>query len=282
MHSQNSTDSTRRALHGNTANVSASNRANAPMAHELFGRITDFACRNPLADTPKAVLDDIVQLHFNLLSEIAPVVCMNGWAWFHPDHLVELDRYKGHDLAWQELVALSQDFTTVLGTSEPFVDLVGAFYNEAIAPKRAIALGQFLTPPSLARAVDAFVSEPSAASAPEPGDPSHFADLCCGAGALALAHLSGVLGREGKTALAPMHVLIADVDPAMAKLAAVQVAFSALFHQAPLCRLRVQCGDLIADYIKSERQTLMLDLVFDRDRLFGGPVASLAQIAGTR
>ncbi|CAJ3075541.1 N-6 DNA methylase [Burkholderia pseudomallei] len=218
--------------------------------------VVRFSNRSPLSNGAKDVLDDLAQLHFNLLSQIAPLAYPNGAVWVDPMFLVELNKYRGHAALWNDLQQLAVELSHLIRSSAPFTDLLGDAICGAVSEQKATALGQFFTPPQLAATLLQFL-EPSEAQTLRVGDP------CCGAGALALAQLADLLKSGGKEAIAGVHVVLNDKDPGMAKLAAAQVGLSALFHGIPLGGLDVHCGDVIADYLND---TLILHIAPDAEK----------------
>lgn len=210
-------------------------------------RIERFAQRNPIRSSAKAIVDDIVQLQFNTLASVLPLTyAATGVTWFDDRHLIALNEYRDHPEAWAELVALSVEYQNLVAASAPFTDLLSDFYGTLIAPEQARAKAQHMTPTHLANLVMRFTlskSEPVRA-----GEPSRIGDPICGSGALLLAHLRHRLETFGKDALACTYVLGNDIDPAMMKLATVQIGTSCLVHRLPLGGLMVHRANLIGEY----------------------------------
>ncbi|WP_430228334.1 N-6 DNA methylase [Paraburkholderia tropica] len=210
-------------------------------------RIERFAQRNPIRSSAKAIVDDIVQLQFNTLASVLPLTyAATGVTWFDDRHLIALNEYRDHPEAWAELVALSVEYQNLVAASAPFADLLSDFYGTLIAPAQARAKAQHMTPTHLANLVMRFTlskSEPVRA-----GEPSRIGDPICGSGALLLAHLRHRLETFGKDALACTYVLGNDIDPAMMKLATVQIGTSCLVHRLPLGGLMVHRANLIGEY----------------------------------
>lgn len=210
-------------------------------------RIDRFAQRNPIRSSAKSIVDDIVQLQFNTLSSVLPITyAATGVTWFDDRHLIALNEYRDHREAWAELVALGVEYQNLVAASAPFTDLLSDFYGTSIAPEQARAKAQHMTPTHLADLVMRFTLSKS-----EPlrvGEPSRIGDPTCGSGALLLAHLHHRLETFGKDALACTYVLGNDIDPAMVKLATVQIGTSCLVHRLPLGGLMVHRANLIGEY----------------------------------
>lgn len=212
-------------------------------------RIERFAQRNPIRSSAKAIVDDIVQLQFNTLASVLPLTyAATGVTWFDDRHLIALNEYRAHPEAWSELVALSVEHQNLVAASAPFTDLLSDFYGTLIAPKQARAKAQHMTPTHLADMVMRFTLSKSLPL--RAGEPSRIGDPTCGSGALLLAHLRHRLETFGKDALACTYVLGNDIDPAMMKLATVQIGTSCLVHGLPLGGLMIYNADLITGYMR--------------------------------
>jgi hypothetical protein len=213
-------------------------------------RIERFAQRNPIRSGAKAIVDDLVQLQFNCLAHVLPVNHpFDGAVWFDDRYLIALDEYRDHPKAWADLVALGVEYQNLVAASVPFADLLSDFYGASIAPKSAKAQAQFMTPTYVADVVTRFALDKSA---PVGAEPDQIADPTCGAGALLLAHLRHRFVTHGKAGMACTYVLANDIDPAMMRLATVQIGTSCLAHQVPLGGLMMYRANLIADYMKKD------------------------------
>lgn len=205
--------------------------------------VSSFAQRHPFRSGVKEVLDDLVQLTFNMLP---PMLLGNyagrGSVWFDSQLVVELEDYRGHPEAWAELGDLGSDYLALVASAVPFTDLLSDLYGESIAQRQAVAKGQHMTPADMADR-----SAPFANGADDHG-PRRLGDPTCGSGALLLAELRNRFNRHGKAGVANTFVLANDIDPAMVKLTTVQIASSSWVHKVPLgCRM-VHRADLIKAY----------------------------------
>lgn len=225
---------------------------------ELAKQIADFASRHPLTSNINEVIDDIVQLDFNMLtsSGLFYGAFPNGAIWAKGEYLVSLEKYRNHPQAWHELQNLALAFNTLIFKGEPFQDIIGGLYNDTLAKSQAKALGQFLTPHSVSEGLARWVDEG------QPQQPFVLSDPTgCGAGSLILARLSYLVKTHGAECLKFVHVVLNDLDPGMAKLAAVQVGWSAVLHRIPLGSLGVYCANIITEYDRDD--TIILKMIPD-------------------
>jgi hypothetical protein len=208
-------------------------------------RIERFAQSNPIRSSAKAIVDDIVQLQFNTLSSALPLAyAVTGVAWFDDRHLIALDEYRDHPKAWAELVALAVEYQGLLAASAPFTDLLSDFYGTLIAPEQAKAKAQHMTPADMADLLAPF------ANGADDRGPRRLGDPTCGSGALLLAELRNRFLRHGKAGVGNTFVLGNDLDPAMVKLATVQIGTSCLVHGLALGGLVIYHANLISEYMK--------------------------------
>ncbi|HDR9280152.1 TPA: N-6 DNA methylase [Burkholderia vietnamiensis] len=212
-------------------------------------RIERFAQRNPLRSSAQAIIDDLVQLQFNTLSSALPLAYAGtGVAWFDDRHLIALNEYRDHPEAWAELVALSVEYQKLVAASAPFTDLLSDFYGASIAQQQAAAKGQHMTPTSLGDMVMQFTLSKSLPL--RAGEPNTAGDPTCGSGAMLLAHLRHRFETFGDAMVACTYVIGNDFDPAMVKLATVQIGTSCLVHGLPLGGLMIYNADLITGYMR--------------------------------
>lgn len=115
---------------------------------ELAKQIADFASRHPLTSNINEVIDDIVQLDFNMLtsSGLFYGAFPNGAIWAKGEYLVSLEKYRNHPQAWHELQNLALAFNTLIFKGEPFQDIIGGLYNDTLAKSQAKALGAIPDP----------------------------------------------------------------------------------------------------------------------------------------
>ncbi|SDG94770.1 N-6 DNA Methylase [Paraburkholderia phenazinium] len=202
-----------------------------------------FAQRHPFRSGVKEVLDDLVQVTFNLLPPILLVnYAAGGSVWFDSQLVVELEDYRGHPEAWAELGDLGSDYLALVASAVPFADLLSDLYGGSIAKQQAAAKAQHMTPADMADLLAPF------ANGADDHGPRRLGDPTCGSGALLLAELRNRLNRHGKAGVANTFVVANDIDPAMVKLATLQITMSSLLHKVPLGCLRMHRADLIKDY----------------------------------
>ncbi len=205
--------------------------------------VSSFAQRHPFRSGVKEVLDDLVQVTFNMLPPMLTLsYAVGGSVWFNRQLVVELEEYRGHPEAWAELADLGSSYLALVASAVPFADLLSDFYGESIAQQQAAARGQHMTPADMADLLAPF------ANGADDHGPRRLGDPTCGSGALLLAELRNRFTRHGKAGVANTFVLANDIDPAMVKLATVQIALSSWVHKVPLGGLMVHRADLIRDY----------------------------------
>ncbi|VBG63394.1 hypothetical protein [Burkholderia pseudomallei] len=233
-------------------------------------RAERLAKRHPIRSGVKAVLDDIVQLQFNVLATTTPMFCAltGGGAWFNDTYLIALDEYRDHPQVWAELLAVSQMYMDLVRTAAAFTDLLSDVYGAAIPTSQAKAMAQHLTPVGLADGVTGF-AERLTGEGNRPFNPNEgrlVLDPTCGTGALLLAQLRQALKANGKAGVARMYVLGNDIDPAMMKATVVQIVLSSTMHGVPLGGLLVHCADLIRDYHDAKADTVAVQMCSDLTR----------------
>lgn len=192
----------------------------------------------------KQVIDDLMQMYCNLLSEPAFIekAFPNTLYRFGAGFRQELTYYKKDLPAWDELTKLSQMFLQTVATAEPFTDHMGSLYDLELSGN---TLGQFLTPPDLADMLgELTMSLAEPITKPQTiGDPTG-----CGAGSLVLGLIKSVLKNQGKGAVSMLHVVANDLDPHMAKICTVQVVLNSCIHRISLNSVTVHDCNVITEY----------------------------------
>ena len=198
----------------------------------------------------KQVFDDLIQLGFNLLTDQRFVLVANPMAgyFFKPGMRQELSTYREEPECWELLQEAFEVWLQAIRDNPPFTDILGMLYDEHLGE----VLGQFLTPPDVAKALPYLLD---AARAQQPNEPkvgdTFISDPCgCGAGSLLLAQISHMYETKGVDPLRSLHVRAVDIDLQMVRLTSFQLAMSALIHQLPLGGLEVHHGHGIIDYGK--------------------------------
>ena len=191
---------------------------------------------------PKQVIDDMVQLAFNLMT--TPIFLDHfPRSRYYVDHSMrnEVRRYEHDPEAWKLLQELVVDFMRAIKEAQPFEDVMGSFYDEYLGQ----ALGQFLTPKDVADALAAI----QLALMDKPTEKLVIGDPCgCGAGSLVLAQLRGILDMHGEDIIKLLEVVVMDLDPNMVRLCTVQIVMSSVMHNIPIFGLEAHCGNTITDY----------------------------------
>lgn len=194
--------------------------------------------------TEKEVIEDLMQMQCNLLSEPAfiEVAFPNTLYRFGPGFRQELSYYKHDPKAWDELQKLSLMFMQAIAEAEPFTDHMTKIYDMEVKGDR---LGQFLTPPDLAD----MLAHLTLSIAPPITRPHTIGDdTGCGAGSLVLGLIKTVLKTQGKGAVSMLDVIANDLDAHMAKICTVQVVLNSCIHRIPLRSVRVMNGNILTEY----------------------------------
>lgn len=194
--------------------------------------------------TEKQVIEDLMQMQCNLLSEPAFIerAFPNTLYRFGPGFRQELSYYKKDPKAWDELQKLSLMYVQAIAEAEPFTDHMTKLYDLEVKGDR---LGQFLTPPDLA---DMLADLTLSISEPITGPKRIGDDTGCGAGSLVLGLIKSVLKTQGKGAVSMLHVTANDLDPQMAKIATVQIVMNACIHRMPLNSVTVFNANILTEY----------------------------------
>lgn len=214
-----------------------------------FSKKIERICQlNNYRTKPKDVLDDLIQLNFNLLTELQFQAKANfgGAYWVEPGLRKELSTYKNEPKVWETLQELSLDWLKAIAEHEPFTDVFNVIYD----PYLGDTLGQFLTPVDVSQTLAA-IHNPTV-----PENESYtLGDPCgSGVGSLVLSLLQHIHTKQGKQALRRVNVIAMDIDHRMVKATAVQVGMSCLVHQIKLQSFSVHHGNAIMDY--DARKTL--------------------------
>lgn len=205
-------------------------------------KIQKLCAMSKYSSGPKQVIDDMVQLAFNVMT--TPIFLAHfPRSRFYVDHSMrnEVRRYEHDPKAWQLLQELVVDFMQAIHEAEPFEDVIGSLYDEYLGQ----ALGQFLTPKDVADGLAAI----QLALMPKPTEKLMIGDPCgCGAGSLVLALLRRILEMHGEESIKLLDVLVMDLDPNMVRLCTVQIVMSSVIHNIPIFGLEAHCGNTITDY----------------------------------
>jgi len=195
--------------------------------------------------TPKQVIDDLIQLSCNLLTEDEFLAKAFPRAFFRQSAVIrqEMHQYKNDPKAWALMSELVFEYMKLIKESEPFEDVLGSLYGEHLGQ----VLGQFLTPRNVCNVVSIIAMGDSK---PEDfskivriGDPTG-----CGAGSMILAQLRVILGKHGKVALKNCEVLAVDLDPRMIRMTTSQICLSAAIHRIPLRMFQAFAKNVLSQY----------------------------------
>lgn len=180
--------------------------------------------------TPKQALEALFQMAFITL----PPAFARA---FPASQVRVLTEYiQPQDLSDSDRAKLSDIFRTYLHlvrTSEPFDEFLGGLYDEYLGED----LGQFFTPPDVAKLLAEISSKPLRSRT--------FLDFCTGGGSLILAAMNRMWKERGMAGVQEMDIQVQDIDDLMCKLTAIQIVYSSMIHQVPFSSLEVINGNVL-------------------------------------
>lgn len=195
--------------------------------------------------TEQQCLIDLSQLSFNLMSQ--------GYIWklqfpkgsmYHEDFMVQKpSNYKTDLEAWELLQGMVMDYWQLVKLSEPFTDVMHLIGYSS--QKLSKAMGQFLTPPTVAEALNRLAGNIPELETSEDILVGDFAG--CGAGSLLLGWLR-YAHELHPTRLHQVHMVGVDLDPKMVRMTALQITMTCLIHKVSLGSLTLHCCNAITDY----------------------------------
>lgn len=212
---------------------------------EFYRTIQEVARKAKHTSSVKQVFQDLIQVMFNTIH--ATQRSFPYKFHFDPRMVRELKEYKTQPELWKKLAELSKMWLKAIQAAEPFEDVMGSAYDQQLGEQ----LGQFLTPPDIARLlaeVNLACSKDQIDSNLEKGEPVFVGDDCgCGAGSTLLAWLVGFHSSYGPHKLMSVAVDGQDLDQAMCQLTAVQLFWSAAIHGLPLGGIAVRLGNALTE-----------------------------------
>ncbi|MBY4717500.1 hypothetical protein [Ralstonia mannitolilytica] len=216
---------------------------------DIYKKIAQLNRVSRQCQSPKQAMDDLMQIAFNLLSEphFSALQFPNSFVWAAEGLPRVLDRYVNDSQAWDILVEATNDYIELVKESEPFTDLLGMDYGQHQLSK---ALGQFLSPPCIAKALPGFLGADKCEKL-ERGEHIAIAELCSGAGTLMLSMLEEIY-QAYPDRMNQVHVVAMDVDANMVRMTSVQIGLSALLHNIELGSLEVFWGNAITQYSQGD------------------------------
>lgn len=215
--------------------------------HQTLSKKVQTVCNtfNRRNANPRQVIDDLMQLACNLITEPAfiPKAFKNTLYCYKSGFRNELSHYKEEPEAWTLLQLLYNDYMQAILDNEPFTDIVGMMYDESLGKNN---MGQFLTPPDLA---DKLVPFLTGAVAPKITAPIKIGDICgCGAGSLILGQIKGFIMEQGEDVAKHLHVVGVDSDMRMVRMTTAQVVLSSICHRIPLGSFTSYHANAIAEF----------------------------------
>lgn len=195
--------------------------------------------------TEQQCLIDISQLSFNF-------VC-SQWFWraafpkgamFNQDFMEqELTSYKKDPEAWSLLQTATTDYWELVKLCDPFTDVMHLIGYSS--QKLSKAMGQFLTPPTVAECINRLTGSIPELETSEDILVGDFGG--CGAGSLLLGWLR-YAHELHPTRLNQVHMFGVDLDPKMVRMTALQITLSCVLHNIQLGSLSLHCCHAIIDY----------------------------------
>jgi len=140
-------------------------------------------------------------------------------------------------------------YAEIVQESEPFTDVLSLLHEEILLTGgRGDGLGQFFTPPDLARSLAMMLFNETTEY---PDGTIRFSEPCCGSGALALAPLNQMY-KTAPERLRDVHLILNDIDSLAVKSAILQVLMTCIYHNIELSRVDVYNANLITQYMKGD------------------------------
>ncbi|MFP6782809.1 MAG: N-6 DNA methylase [Pseudomonas sp.] len=156
--------------------------------------------------------------------------------------IVDEDKTRKIDVAYRLYAELVKD-------SEPFTDVLSMLHEEILlSGGRGEGLGQFFTPPDLARSLAMMLFNETTQY---PSGTIRFSEPCCGSGALALSPLNQMY-KTAPERLRDVHLMLNDIDSLAVKSAILQVLMTCIYHNIELSRVDVYNANLITEYSKGD------------------------------
>ena len=134
-------------------------------------------------------------------------------------------------------------YNQIVKQNDPFTDILSLLSEQiTISKKQSKSLGQFMTPPDLARAVATLLNQDD-----YPDKPTKVCDFCVGYGALILARIGKGFKANPKS-VQHLEVIVNDIDPFMCNVTALQIITNTVHNNLDIRELVVLCSDVIKDY----------------------------------
>lgn len=138
-------------------------------------------------------------------------------------------------------------YAEIVKESEPFTDVLSILHEEILLTGgRGEGLGQFFTPPDLARSLALMLFNETTEY---PSGIISIGEPCCGAGSLALSPLQ-TLYKAHPERLRDVHLFLNDLDTLAVKSAVLQVLMTCLYHDVELGKLEVFNANILTEYLK--------------------------------
>ena len=214
--------------------------------------------------SPKQAIDDLTQLLFNMTTMPAFYKRISCKAKvYRTDSIYQpLERYRNDPLGWELLNELVDDYLEIVEAQPPFTDVMHLIgYSSKPWSK---ALGQFLTPPTVAQAL---IRLSTLGLDEQLANGKHLLvgdNAGSGGGSLLLAFLCEVHTLH-PTKTHQAHLFAVDIDYRMVMMTAVQIVLSSVVHQLPIGSLKVHHCNGLTDYNDDTYEYSNLSYVYYSD-----------------
>lgn len=142
------------------------------------------------------------------------------------------------------------EYSRLVENEEPFFDILGPVYMSLRGKGSKQSLGQHFTPWNLAQMMTVMIA------GDRPSTPNdrliRVCDPTCGAGVMLLSYLNMAFHNWGAESLKGISVTGCDLDPYVARIAAVQILANCSLHQLLLGEVVVLRGDSLSPWTGME------------------------------
>lgn len=134
-------------------------------------------------------------------------------------------------------------YADIVGSSEPFEDVLGPLYMELASRGGRQQLGQYFTPWGVASMM---VQMTTGEKPEDTGQLQKVCDPACGSGVMLLAFAHHVLFNWGEDALIRLSVTGCDIDAYCSRIMALQLIANCNIFSFQLGEILVLCGDSLS------------------------------------
>lgn len=214
----------------------------------LTNDITKLASHSKVITTPKAVIDDMIQVSFNMLFN--QIFCKAARPYgtsllYKNDFYTELTKYKKDLKAWNKLGDLASNYLELVHSLPYATDVL----TEIISPFANITnLAQYLSPPDVADFVIELGMGEFFSENIKDKKVFKYGDPCgCGTGSLILAAMRNVYENHGKEGVQLLDIYGIDIDPLMCKASILQIEMASIIHKVEHNQFRMFYGNALLE-----------------------------------